>query len=106
MKKERTSVKHQHLKDFKGNLDKIKAICISHFKNTKIHKYKCDRGAQNEMAQMGQNLTNNKPKLSREGKGLEKKFKKPLYHFKLKLKKSNNVFGDKPNINMEIEPHM
>jgi hypothetical protein len=49
--------------------------------------------------------TSNKPKLSR-GKGLEKELKKPLHHLKLKLKRPNNVFGDKPNLNMEIKPHM
>jgi hypothetical protein len=72
VKKEKTSVKHQHLKYFKGNLGEIKAICTSRLKNTRIHKYKCDSGTQNEIPQMGQDLTNHKPKLLGEGKGLEK----------------------------------
>jgi len=45
---------------------------------------------------------------------LKRNFKKSFYHFKLKLKKPDNVFGDKPdnvfgdkpNLNMEIKPYM
>jgi hypothetical protein len=72
VRKERTSVKHQHLKGFKGNVGKIRTICTSCLKDTKIHKYECDRGVRNEMPQRDQDLTSNKPKLLGEGRGLKK----------------------------------
>jgi hypothetical protein len=94
-------------KGFKlGNLKENEKQYAPHASKLLIYtNISLDVGILNGMFQRGLSLIT-KPKPTREGKGFEWGLRTPPCHFKLKLQKFDNVFGDKSSLGMKIRPHM